>query len=77
MSAATGTCSIGNSLEQYLPIGDMVRLLENERGRLPGGLLCGPPAADHDRFGSSTDLAAPKFDFRSYPESGLNSDIAT
>src|SRR5260370_22387850 len=29
----------------------MVRLLENERGRRPGGLLCGPPAADHT-FGS-------------------------
>ena len=27
------------------------------------------------RFGSSTDLAAPKFDFRSSPESGLRSDI--
>src|SRR6478672_1181569 len=27
--------------------------------------------------GSSTDLAAPKFDFRSSPESGLRSDIAT
>jgi hypothetical protein len=26
-------------------------------------------------FGSSTDLAAPKFDFRSSPESGLKSDI--
>src|SRR5712671_7967838 len=27
------------------------------------------------RVGSSTDLAAPKFDFRSSPESGLKSDI--
>jgi len=27
------------------------------------------------RSGSSTDLAAPKFDFRSSPESGLRSDI--
>jgi hypothetical protein len=26
--------------------------------------------------GSSTDLAAPKFDFRFTPESGLKSDIA-
>jgi hypothetical protein len=30
----------------------------------------------HDfRYGSSTDLAAPKFDFRCSPESGLKSDI--
>src|SRR5260221_13821474 len=28
------------------------------------------------RVGSSTDLTAPKFDFRSSPESGLKSDIA-
>jgi hypothetical protein len=28
------------------------------------------------RFGSSTDLTAPKFDFRFPPESGLKSDIA-
>ncbi len=35
----------------------MVRLLENERGRRPGGLLCGPPAADHDRFGSDSDVS--------------------
>jgi hypothetical protein len=27
--------------------------------------------------GSSTDLTAPKFDFRSSPESGLKSDIQT
>src|SRR5258705_12047354 len=28
------------------------------------------------RFGSSTDLTAPKFDFRFTPESGLKSDIS-
>jgi len=28
-----------------------------------------------DRFGSSTDLTTPKFDFRSFPESGLKSAL--
>jgi hypothetical protein len=28
------------------------------------------------QMGSSTDLATPKFDFRSSPKSGLKSDIA-
>ena len=32
--------------------------------------------SDTSGLGSSTDLTAPKFDFRSSPESGLKSDIA-
>jgi hypothetical protein len=47
--------------------------------RRPGGACARlrnvRPRAAKDRFGSSTDLAAPKFDFRSSPESGLKSDI--
>ena len=42
----------------------MVRLLESERGRRPGGLLCGPPAADHDRFGSKATFRVCPWYFR-------------
>src|SRR6478735_6132829 len=40
------------------------------------GVLAAAIVEGHDfRCGSSTDLAAPKFDFRSSPESGPKSDI--
>jgi hypothetical protein len=45
----------------------MVRLPENERGRRPGGLLCGPPAADHDRFESKPPFQVSASHFRSAP----------
>jgi hypothetical protein len=40
------------------------------------GVLAAAIAEGHDfRCGSSTDLTAPKFDFRFTPETGLKSDI--
>jgi hypothetical protein len=32
-----------------------------------GGLLCGPPAADHDRFGSFSDFGGRDHDVRFPP----------
>src|SRR5260370_23728959 len=79
-----GNAPIEQKISAYPPQADICAFvstsLETKRAaRRPsqgsGRPKCKREGVAEDRFGSSTDLTAPKFDFRFTPESGLKSDI--
>jgi len=80
-----GNAPIEQKISAYPPQADICAFvstsLETKRAaRRPsqgsGRPKCKWEGVAEDRFGSSTDLTAPKFDFRFTPESGLKSDIS-